>query len=136
MNRSETGNNLKLLIEKIKNQNNITYPQMADILNNAGYPVQAINLRRIGHGIAQSLSVNLANGFIKCFGHTITAKEIFYAMGYEFVLDDDLKDHERELISLIRQLPEDTQLGITKSIKQGLSTLLSNMTKLFTEISK
>mgnify|MGYP003142400591 CR=1 FL=1 len=125
MNRSQTGIRLKNLIEKIKSQNNITYPQMAEILTQAGYEVQAINLRRIGHGIAQSLSVHLANGLIDCFGHTVTATEIFYAMGFEFVLNDELTDKERELISVVRSYPANSQIPLVDSLLNAIKTFIS-----------
>ena len=125
MNRSQTGVRLKNLIEKIKTQNNITYPQMAEILTQAGYEVQAINLRRIGHGIAQSLSVHLANGLIDCFGHTVTATEIFYAMGFEFVLNDELTDKERELISVVRSYPANSQIPLVDSLLNAIKTFIS-----------
>ena len=120
MNRSQTGIRLKDLIEKIKSQNNITYPQMAEILTQAGYEVQPINLRRIGHGIAQSLSVHLANGLIDCFGHTVTATEVFYAIGYDFVLNDDLTDKERELISVVRTYPKKAQIPLLDSLLNAI----------------
>jgi hypothetical protein len=125
MNRSQTGVRLKNLIEKIKYQNNISYPQMAEILTQAGYEVQPINLRRIGHGIAQSLSVHLANGLIDCFGHTITATEVFYAMGFEFVLNDELTDKERELISGVRSYPANAQIPLLDSLLNAIKTFIS-----------
>ena len=121
------------IISNIRSDNNITYEQMATILSKAGYPVQSTSLRRLAVGKAQTIPVYLANGLIKCFGLSVSTSEILYACGYEFVLDDQLQDHERELILALRQVPEDAQIGIVQSMKMGLVTMQNMVAKFLKE---
>ena len=130
-----TEHKIKKLISRIRSDNNITYEQMSVILTKAGYPVQSTSLRRLGVGKAQSIPVYLANGIIKCFGISVSTSEILSASGYEFILDDQLKDHERQFIIALRQVPEETQIGIVQSMKLGLTTLTAYLEKLRQSIS-
>ena len=130
-----TEQKIQNLITKIRKSNNITYEQMSVILTKSGYTVQSTSLRRLGVGKTQSIPVYLANGLVKCFGLSISTNEVLSASGYEFLLDDNLSDYERELIISLRLVPDDARNGIVQSLKMYLNTFSKYVGKLKESVS-